>query len=165
MSVAPVTSAPSGPAPGSTGATGTSFLAVLHALNPLQYLPVVGTIYRAVTGDTIPDGLRIAGSLVVGVAISGPIGLVTGIGAIMAEKAAGIDPDKLLHRLAVGLGLTSDAPPTQIAAPAQTAPPPLATAAPVVNLATLSETERLNAGELERIRLAGAAYAKAAALG
>ena len=42
-----------------------SFHDILSALNPLQYLPVIGTIYRAVTGDQIPELLRRAGSLVV----------------------------------------------------------------------------------------------------
>jgi hypothetical protein len=56
-----------GSAGGSAGATAQrlareepgdiSFGDVLSALNPLQYLPVVGSIYRAVTGDTIPETL------------------------------------------------------------------------------------------------------------
>jgi hypothetical protein len=165
VSVTPVTSAPSGPTPAPTSSAGTSFLAILHDLNPLQYLPVVGTIYRAVTGDTIPEGLRIVGSLAVGAAISGPIGLVTGIAAIMAEKATGIDPDKIVHRLAVAMGLAND-PPVQLAAAAAPAEPAVTTAQPlpVASMSNLSDTERLNAQELERIRLASAAYAKAASL-
>lgn len=161
VSLAPVASAAAsaGPAPAHTAAP-SGFLAVLNALNPLQYVPVVGTIYRAITGDTIPEGLRIVGSLAVGAALSGPIGLVTSIAAIMAEKATGIDPDKIAHRVAVGLGLATDPPAAaQVAA---TADPP----APVTaTLAGLSDAERLNAQELARIQVASAAYAKAAALG
>ncbi|MGA9315149.1 MAG: hypothetical protein WBV77_11025 [Solirubrobacteraceae bacterium] len=167
MSVGPVTSASSPTASAPTGGAGHSFLAVLNALNPLQYLPVVGTIYRAVTGDTIPEGLRIVGTLAVGAAISGPVGLVTGIAAIMAEKATGIDPDKILHRVAVGLGLTRDPPTVQVAAaptPAEPAASTAQTPLPVASIADLSDTERLNAQELARIRLASAAYAKAASL-
>lgn len=166
MSVGPVTSASSPTTSAPTGGAGHSFLAVLNALNPLQYLPVVGTIYRAVTGDTIPEGLRIVGTLAVGAAISGPVGLVTGIAAIMAEKATGIDPDKILHRVAVGLGLTRDPPTVQVAAAPTPAEPAASTAQtpPVASMADLSDTERLNAQELERIRLASAAYAKAASL-
>ena len=165
MSVGPVTSASSPTASAPTGGAGQSFLAVLNALNPLQYLPVVGTIYRAVTGDTIPEGLRIAGTLAVGAAISGPVGLVTGIAAIIAEKATGIDPDKILHRVAVGMGLASD-PAVQVAAAPTSAEPAASTAqaVPAASMADLSDTERLNAQELERIRLASAAYAKAASL-
>ncbi len=36
---------------------GLTFSEILSDLNPLQYLPVVGTIYRAVTGDTVPKPL------------------------------------------------------------------------------------------------------------
>lgn len=50
-----------------------SFNEVLQALNPLQHLPVVGTIYRAVSGETLNPALRILG----GAALGGPIGLLT----------------------------------------------------------------------------------------
>ena len=106
-------------APGSDG--GLHFSDILSALNPLQYLPVVGTIYRAVTGDRIPEGLQIAGSLAVGTALSGPIGLVTGIATIIAEKVTGIDPDKIAHRVAVGLGITPDTPSPSAASATSTA--------------------------------------------
>ncbi len=155
---------------------------MLHALNPLQYLPVVGTIYRAVTGDRIPEGLEMVGSLAVGAAISGPIGLVTGIAAIIAEKATGIDPDKLAHRVAVGLGIVHDAPPpTMIAtSPAQSDVPktvPKAADGPPPDIMNghqmpgrqqdeqLSDAEALNARELDRIHAAVIAYSRTAALG
>ena len=32
-----------------------SFHELLSELNPLQYLPVIGTIYRSMTGDLIPE--------------------------------------------------------------------------------------------------------------
>src|SRR5579859_5767627 len=50
------------------------FSDVLSALNPLQYVPVVGTIYRELTGDEVHPALRVA----VGAAMSvflGPVGL------------------------------------------------------------------------------------------
>ena len=37
-----------------------------NALNPLQYVPVVGMIYRQATGETIPAPLSIAGSVLTG---------------------------------------------------------------------------------------------------
>ena len=75
---------------------GLSFHDVLSALNPLQYLPVVGTIYRAVTGDVIPEALRRFGSMLVSGLTGGPIGLMVNIAATVAEKATGIDPDKII---------------------------------------------------------------------
>jgi hypothetical protein len=63
-----------------------SFGAVLRALNPLQYLPVVGTIYRVATGDAAPSGLRSAVSVVAGVLTGGPIGLLGSVVGALAEQ-------------------------------------------------------------------------------
>ncbi len=65
-------------------------------MNPLQYLPVVGTIYRAVTGDVIPETVRRIGSLVVSGLLGGPIGLATSVVSTIAEKLTGIDPEKIV---------------------------------------------------------------------
>ena len=62
-----------------------SFHDVLSALNPLQYLPVVGTIYRAVTGDTGNPQLHVAGSLVTGLLTGGPIGVLTSLVGMVAD--------------------------------------------------------------------------------
>jgi hypothetical protein len=75
---------------------GWSFHDILSALNPLQYLPVVGTIYRALTGDVISEPLRRAGSLVVSGLLGGPIGLITSIVTTLAEKITGIEPEKII---------------------------------------------------------------------
>jgi hypothetical protein len=62
-----------------------SFKDLMVAANPLQYVPVVGTIYRAVTGESAPVGFQVAGAVATG-AVSGSfigalgtalIGLVT----------------------------------------------------------------------------------------
>lgn len=55
-----------------------SFGEFLAALNPLHHLPVVGTIYRAVTGETIQPALRVLGGGLLG----GPIGALSA--AVMA---------------------------------------------------------------------------------
>jgi hypothetical protein len=74
---------------------GVSFRDILSALNPLQYLPVVGTIYRAVTGDVIPEPLRRLGSLLVSGLLGGPIGVVISLVTTAAEKITGVDPEKI----------------------------------------------------------------------
>jgi hypothetical protein len=161
VTVGSVTSPPAAAAPASKTPTHHwGFAEVLSALNPLQYLPVVGTIYRAVTGDRIPEGLQIAGSLAVGVALSGPIGLVTGIATIIAERATGIDPDKIAHKVAVGLGIAPEAPPPVAGDGAAAAPTPEA----AITSPPLDTTEALNQRELDRIRAANAAYTKVAGL-
>ena len=72
-----------------------SFHDFLSAINPLQYLPVVGTIYRAVTGDVIPEALRDLGSMLVSGLLGGPIGLGINIATLIGEKVTGIDPEKI----------------------------------------------------------------------
>ena len=81
------------------------FRTLLSELNPLQYLPVVGTIYRAVTGDAIPEAARFAGSLVVSGLTGGPIGLAVNVGTTALEHALGLDPEKLGARLLADLGI------------------------------------------------------------
>lgn len=71
----------------------------LSELNPLQYIPVVGTIYRAITGDTIPETARIAGSLVVSGLTGGPVGVALNIGMTALEKITGVDPERIEQHL------------------------------------------------------------------
>lgn len=62
-----------------------SFDEVLRALNPLHHLPVVGSIYRAATGETISPALRVLGAA----AFGGPIGMLsTAIFAAIEEFTA-----------------------------------------------------------------------------
>lgn len=64
------------------------FLDLLDIVNPLQHIPVVGTIYRALTGDTIGDLPRIAGDALFG----GTIGLCLGLVATAVKEGTGKDP-------------------------------------------------------------------------
>ena len=52
------------------GQDGLSFLDLLDIVNPVHHIPVIGPIYRSVTGDIISPLPRIAGSALFG----GPIG-------------------------------------------------------------------------------------------
>ena len=103
---------PSSPVPSTTAAGGaqpagshTSFHSILSELNPLQYLPVIGTIYRAVTGDTIPEAVRSIGSFLVSGLIGGPIGLATNVAMQAIERVTGIDPEKIGHDVLAGMGV------------------------------------------------------------
>jgi hypothetical protein len=60
---------------------------VLDVVNPLQHLPVVGTVYRAITGDKIGDVEKVAGDTLYG----GPIGLVSSLADLAFEKITGKD--------------------------------------------------------------------------
>jgi hypothetical protein len=100
-----------------------SFHTLLSELNPLQYLPVIGTIYRAVTGDTIPETVRSVGSFIVSGLIGGPIGLATNAALLAVERMTGIDPEKIGHDLLVRLGAGHRDTGTVVAAATQSVTP------------------------------------------
>lgn len=71
----------------------------LDIVNPLQHLPIVGSIYRAVTGSTIEPSARIIGGLLYG----GPIGMASAFVNTVVEETSGRDIGG--HALAaVGIG-------------------------------------------------------------
>jgi hypothetical protein len=142
MSVAPASLPPAAPnlSPGAPPAAPrpSAFHTLLSELNPLQYLPVIGTVYRAATGDVIPEAARTAGSLVVSFLLGGPIGVALSVGAIAAEKLTGIDPEAIgQHVLAdIGLGHAPSHP-----APARPGPAaPASPGWPAAQLAALGVT-------------------------
>jgi hypothetical protein len=69
------------------GEDGFSFADLLDVVNPLQHLPVVGQIYRGITGDEISPAARLAGGTIFG----GPIGLVAAVANNAVESATGRD--------------------------------------------------------------------------
>lgn len=77
-------------APNFWGEDGFTFGDILDLINPLQHILIVGTIYRAVTGDDISTGSRIIGG--------GLFGGVFGVGAAVAsaiiEEVSGEDVDE-----------------------------------------------------------------------
>ncbi len=94
------------PAPRAADTDGSdlSFGEILSDINPLQYLPVVGTIYRAVTGDTIPKGLREAGSIAVSGLIGGPVGIATSLATLGFEKLTGLDFEAIAQSVLASIG-------------------------------------------------------------
>ena len=63
------------------------------AINPLQYVPIVGTIYRAITGETLPTPLKIAGSVASAAILGGPIGVFGTVFLGLAEELVRLGPD------------------------------------------------------------------------
>jgi hypothetical protein len=99
------------------------FTDVLAALNPLQHLPIVGPLYRALTGDTIGNVARVVGDTLYG----GPIGLITGLINVAVAEETGTD----IGGHVIALFDSDDKPaPTDVAAtPAEATPAELAPAA------------------------------------
>ena len=52
------------------GKDGFTFLDLLDVINPLQHIPIISTLYRSISGDTIDPGAKIAGGTLFG----GPLG-------------------------------------------------------------------------------------------
>lgn len=69
------------------GDDGLTFLDLLDVINPLQHLPVIGTLYRDLTGDTIAPAPRIAGATLFG----GPIGTFMAVVNVATESETGRD--------------------------------------------------------------------------
>jgi hypothetical protein len=136
-----------------------SFRELLSELNPLQYIPVIGTLFRAITGDVIPEPVRDAGSLVVSTLIGGPVGAALDLGELAVEKLTGINPEKIGDELLADIGIgdktTPSAPAEQVA---KTAPAAAKGGAPTAwspaQLAAYGVTMNAS-GELEKGRVAG----------
>lgn len=62
-----------------------SFDDLLDLVNPLHHLPVIGTLYRRLTGDTLDGPARILGGLLYG----GPLGFAAAAANAIAEEAGG----------------------------------------------------------------------------
>lgn len=82
--------------PSAPAGAGGFFHELLSDLNPLQYIPVVGTIYRAITGDEGNPTLGFVASLGTGFAVGGPIEVAIAVG----EKLAGVDPERAVMNAA-----------------------------------------------------------------
>lgn len=69
------------------GDDGVTFLDLVDIINPLQHIPVVSTLYRDLTGDTLDPAPRIMGSTL----FMGPVGLVASVANVMVEHNTGKD--------------------------------------------------------------------------
>ena len=84
-------------------------------INPLQHIPGVSQVYRAMTGDTIKPAVKVAGGMLFG----GPAGLLIGAGGAVIESMLG---DPIAQVADAVLGTHSAR--TQVAAAPQAAEPP-----------------------------------------
>jgi hypothetical protein len=66
---------------------GFSFFDVIDMINPLQHLPVIGTLYRKLTGDQIGHLASVVGGTLFG----GPVGAASSVANIMIKESTGRD--------------------------------------------------------------------------
>lgn len=79
------------------------FYDVLDVVNPLQHLPVVSTLYRAISGDELKDAPRIIGGAIFG----GPVGAVTSVANVVVKEETGRDIAGNIFGLALGEDITT----------------------------------------------------------
>lgn len=92
---------PTQPGPLSSSDTGGfSFHDILNIINPLQHIPVISTIYRAITGDTIKPFDKIAGDTLYG----GAVGFLSSLADTVFEKITGKDFGDTVLSLFTGSG-------------------------------------------------------------
>ncbi|MEQ8399040.1 hypothetical protein [Thalassobaculum sp.] len=103
-----------------SGGESLGFGDLLDVLNPLQHLPVVGTLYRALTGDTMTDTARMAGGALYG----GPLGLISALANVVVEHETGHDIGD------TALAWLHDAPETAVGSDTMVAAAPAAPAEP-----------------------------------
>ncbi|MEJ1967882.1 MAG: hypothetical protein WDN03_04470 [Rhizomicrobium sp.] len=116
---------------------GISFDDIVDIVNPLQHLPVIGTLYRAMTGDTIKTFPKIAGDALYG----GVMGLAGSVADTVFEKVTGHNlgdtvlaaVERMFAPDAPATGLASNAPSDTAAAPAASDAPQLAAPAVVAD--------------------------------
>jgi hypothetical protein len=69
------------------GKDGLGFDDILDIINPLHHIPVVGTLYRAITGDKLEPAPRVIGGALFG----GVIGFATALVNAIVDEATGSD--------------------------------------------------------------------------
>lgn len=68
------------------------FFDFLDIINPLQHIPIVSSIYRGLTGDTIGPAAEVLGGALYG----GPIGAAAGMASAVITHETGKDPGQAL---------------------------------------------------------------------
>jgi hypothetical protein len=123
---------PGAAAQSSSGSTslGTAFHDLLDIVNPLQHLPVIGTIYRAITGDKIGKFEKVAGDGLYG----GLWGAVSSVADLAFEAVTGKD----FGDTVLALFKSDGAKPSAVAQNMIPAPAPAAASAPGADVVALS---------------------------
>ena len=137
------------------------FADLLDVVNPLQHIPVVSTVYRNLTGDTIKPIAQVAGGLLYG----GPSGAV--VAGVMAglQEAASAPASAPTSVAAASAAEGGEGPPLQLkpAAEAASVPAPAAAAAKAVAAVTPAQQSSVTAAESRPAAAAQAAPRPASA--
>ena len=105
---------------------GFQFHDLLDIVNPLQHLPVISSIYRWLTGDSIGNLPRVVGDALYG----GPMGFVSGLVGVLVKEESGKDIGEHVIATLTGGDDHSAAATTEAAAPADPSTPATTAAQP-----------------------------------
>lgn len=94
------------------GEDGFGFKDVLDLVNPLQHIPVVGNLYRKLTGDVLAPAIRVAGGALFG----GPLGAGLSLVGLAVEKGVkeGVNEGVASSVAAAPLEVDAPAPPVAV---------------------------------------------------
>jgi hypothetical protein len=99
-----------------------SFGDLLANLNPLHHIPVVGWVYRQITGESVNPAFRALGGFLLG----GPIGAIVAAVGALAESLFSDSPDAAAGGAVAAAPVPAPAAGASASAPAPAAEPPLA---------------------------------------
>ena len=86
------------------GEDGFTFLDFIDIINPLQHIPIISTLYRELSGDTLDPGSSVIGSTL----FFGPLGTAASLANVLIEDATG--KDMTGHAMAFFLDEDSNVP-------------------------------------------------------
>ncbi len=76
---------------------------LVDLINPLQHLPIVGTIYRNITGDEIKPEVQVAGSVLIGVATGSILmSAASGLASVVFKEHTGKEPLAMVAEAILG---------------------------------------------------------------
>jgi hypothetical protein len=148
--VAAVASAPK------TGTSGLSFGDLIDIVNPLQHLPIISTLYRAITGDTIGTPEKIAGDTLYG-------GIYGFVGSLADTAFQAITGKNVGDTVLAFLSGRSDSSSTAVASAPASVTPATAISLPTPDLSALMRS--LSAKGVDPATASRAAYAYSRATG
>jgi hypothetical protein len=131
---------------------------LIDVVNPLQHLPVISTLYRHLTGDTIDTPEKLAGDFLYG----GPIGFACSVGDAVFEKLTGKDVGDTVYAMVIG----KDAPQTAVASaqqpvevkPASSLQIPASLQIPLPDLSFLNDSSSDQPAPVDTVQRATKAY-------
>ncbi len=102
---APVYKKPQAPSDVTAEDNDASFSDLLDIMNPLQHIPIIGSIYREVTGDTIKPAERVVGDLLFGAATGTIlISAAASVASLAIEQQTGREPTMMVADALFGTG-------------------------------------------------------------